>query len=211
VTKKIAILISGEGSTLQAFIDAQNAQKLQGEIVLVISNRPTANGLSRAKSANIPSISLDHQLFENRESFDIALADTIDQYKPDLIILAGFMRILSSFFVTKYQSKLVNIHPSLLPKYTGLNTHKRVLQAKESEHGCSIHFVTEQLDGGPVFAQAKIKVCQQDTETSLANKVHQLEHQLYIKSANLLLTGKLQLKNSLVYLNNEPMDDYIEL
>ncbi|MDQ7051169.1 MAG: phosphoribosylglycinamide formyltransferase [Enterobacterales bacterium] len=205
MNKSIAILISGEGTNLQAFIDAQKEQLLQGKIAVVISNQPQAKGLKRAQLANIPSDTINHKDFKNRDEFDYALSKTIDKYQPDLIVLAGFMRILGTPFVTKYQSKLVNIHPSLLPKFTGLNTHQKALDANETEHGCSIHFVTDELDGGPVFAQAKVKVSQQDNKHTLANKVHQLEHQLYVKCVNLLLSNRLTLNNQKVFYNNEPL------
>jgi len=211
MNKSIAILISGEGSNLQAFIDAQKEQLLQANIAVVISNQPQAKGLKRAQSANIPVETINHKNYKDRQEFDYALSKTIDKYHPDLIILAGFMRILGTPFVTKYQSKLVNVHPSLLPKFKGLNTHQKALDANETEHGCSIHFVTDELDGGPVFAQAKVRVSRQDNLVSLANKVHQLEHKLFVKCANLLLTEKLRLKNQRVYFNDEPLIDYIGL
>lgn len=211
MNKSIAILISGEGSNLQAFIDAQNQQLLQAKIAVVISNQPRAKGLKRAQLANIPTETINHKEFKDRQDFDNALSKIIDRYSPDLIVLAGFMRILGTPFVTKYQSKLVNIHPSLLPKFAGLNTHQQALDANESEHGCSIHFVTDELDGGPVFAQAKVKISPQDNKHTLANKVHQLEHKLYVKCVNLLLNKQLSLKKQQVYYKNKPLIDTIGL
>ncbi len=210
-SKKIVILISGEGSNLQAFIDAQKNNQLDAEIALVISNKPQAKGLKRAADAGIKTSVIDNKNYANSIEFDQALSQTIDECQPDFILLAGFMRILGSTFVTKYHAKLVNIHPSLLPKHTGLNTHQRVLQAGDNEHGCSIHFVTEQLDGGPLLAQAKIAVNQEDTEQTLAHRVRQLEHKLYLKTANLLLANKIKLVNNRVFYNDKPMDDYIDI
>ena len=189
---KLVILISGNGSNLQQFIDHIESGDLNAEIVAVISNRADAYGLERAKQAGIPSITLDHTQFADRESFDRALAKEIDQYQPDLIILAGFMRILTEGFVTHFKNRLINIHPSLLPKYKGLHTHKRALQDKQSEHGASVHFVTAELDAGKVIIQGIVPVKENDTEETLANRVHQIEHIIYPKAVKLLQQGKTE-------------------
>mgnify|MGYP003574090715 CR=1 FL=1 len=148
-------------------------------VVGVVSNKTDAYGLTRAKNADIETITLSHRDFESRESYDQALMAKIDQLQPDLIVLAGFMRILTPEFVQHYQGKLLNIHPSLLPKYQGLNTHQRAIDAGDKEHGVSVHFVTEELDGGPVILQAKVPVFDGDTSDDLAERVHEQEHRIY--------------------------------
>ena len=145
----------------------------------VISNKADAYGLTRAQQADIPALALSHKAFDSRESYDQALIEKIDAFSPDLIVLAGFMRILTPDFVQHFQGKLLNIHPSLLPKYQGLNTHQRAIDAGDSEHGVSVHFVTEELDGGPVILQAKVPVFEQDTAEELAARVHEQEHRIY--------------------------------
>lgn len=178
-TKKIVVLISGSGSNLQALIDGIDLGAINGQIVAVISNKPEVYGLTRAKHANIPAIVVDHRRFDGRQAFEQELSQTINQYSPDLIVLAGFMRILNSDFVQPYEGIMLNIHPSLLPKYKGLQTHRRALENGDSEHGVSVHFVTAELDGGPVIAQRTVKVETSDTEQSLRAKVQQQEHQIY--------------------------------
>ncbi len=175
----IVVLISGNGSNLQAIIDACDAGKINGKVTAVVSNRPGVYGLERAQNAEIDAIELDHKKFDSRPEYDQALRQVIDEYQPDVVVLAGFMRILTGSFVTHYQGKLLNIHPSLLPKYTGRNTHQRALDAGDKEHGVSVHFVTEELDGGPVILQAKVPVFAQDTAEDLAERVHEQEHGIY--------------------------------
>lgn len=177
--KKIVVLISGSGSNFQAILDHCQQGSIDGQIVAVISNRDDAFGLKRAEMAGIPGHFINHKSFNGREDFDQALIEAIDAYQPDLVVLAGFMRILSADFVRHYMGRLFNIHPSLLPRYKGLNTHQRVLDAGDSEHGCTVHFVTEELDGGPLVIQAKITLQTSDTIESLQTKVHALEHQIY--------------------------------
>lgn len=174
----IVVLISGNGSNLQAIIDAIDSKMWPIQIAAVISNKANAYGLQRAQKANIPTEVLSHQDFPTREAYDEALIAVIDHYKPKLIVLAGFMRILSAQFVHHYAHKLINIHPSLLPKYKGLNTHQRAIDAKETLHGCTVHTVTEDLDSGAVIAQMECTIEPEDTAESLQQKVHQLEHQL---------------------------------
>lgn len=175
----IVVLISGSGTNLQAIIDACETDKIQGNITAVISNKEDAFGLQRAANANIATHIVKHTDYESREKYDSALMNVIDQYQPTVVVLAGFMRILTAQFVQQYQGKLINIHPSLLPKYQGLNTHNRAIEAGDDVHGCSVHFVTEELDGGPVILQAKVPVFSDDDESSLAQRVHVQEHQIY--------------------------------
>ena len=174
----IVVLISGNGSNLQAIIDAEKAGAPY-HVAAVISNHADAFGLQRAERANIPHHVLDHRQYPTRDDFDQALADLIDQYRPQLVVLAGFMRILSNAFVDRFANRLINIHPSLLPKYPGLHTHRRALAAGDHMHGVSIHYVTHELDGGPIIEQAALEILKTDTEASLQQRVHQLEHVLY--------------------------------
>lgn len=175
----VVVLISGSGTNLQAIIDACASGKIQGQVTAVISNKDGVFGLERAAKANIPSQVLSHKNYDSRELYDQALIEEVDKYQPDVVVLAGFMRILTANFVEHYQGKLINIHPSLLPKYQGLDTHQRAIDAGDSEHGCSVHFVTEELDGGPVILQAKVPVFEDDDADTLAQRVHVQEHQIY--------------------------------
>jgi len=176
---KLVILISGRGSNMVSILDAIMANRLNADIVAVISNRPDAAGLSAAAAQGIVTDVVDHTEFDSRDTFDRALANTIDRFKPDLVILAGFMRILTPDFVAHFNGKLINIHPSLLPKFKGLNTHQRALEAKEAEHGATVHFVTAELDDGPIVLQARVPVLADDDATTLAKRVLAQEHQLY--------------------------------
>ena len=178
-TCDVVVLLSGSGSNLQALIDSKDVKESPATLRAVISNRADAPGLQRAMNAGIDTRVLDHTAFEGREAFDAALIDIIDTFNPHLVVLAGFMRILSADFVRHYQGRLLNIHPSLLPKYKGLHTHQRALEAQDREHGCSVHFVTEELDGGPLVVQAVIPVESEDTPSSLAQRVHAQEHRIY--------------------------------
>ncbi|NOR40032.1 MAG: phosphoribosylglycinamide formyltransferase, partial [Gammaproteobacteria bacterium] len=175
----VVILISGRGSNLQAIIDAIAEGTLPVDIRAVISNRPQATGLQAAKQAGITTAVVDHTLYKDRQTFDQTLQACIDQYQPALVILAGFMRILSTDFVAHYRGRLLNIHPSLLPDFPGLNTHQRALDAGRNAHGASVHFVTADVDGGPVVLQAPVPVQVHDTADSLAARVLEQEHQLY--------------------------------
>lgn len=174
----IVVLISGNGSNLQAIIDAQG-QGLDVNICAVISNRPDAFGLGRAKQAGIPAHLIDHTQFSNRAAFETELRAKIDAYQPRLVVLAGFMRRLTPSFVQHYARRMINIHPSLLPKYPGLNTHQRILAAGDTLHGITIHYVTAEVDAGPVICQASLWVQPEDTADSLAQRIHALEHRLY--------------------------------
>lgn len=191
----IIVLISGSGSNLQAIIDAIAAGQLNAEIRAVISNRADAYGLTRARNAQIPAEVLEHQNFDNREAFDQALMELIDSYQPELVVLAGFMRILTEDFVRHYSGRMLNIHPSLLPKYQGLNTHQRVLDAGDTEHGVSIHYVSSELDGGPIILQAKVSVFADDDKDRLAQRIHQQEHIVYPLVINWVAQGRIQMEN----------------
>ncbi len=191
---RLVVLISGNGSNLQAIIDNIANENLPAQIVAVISNKASAYGLERAKKAGIKHHVLSYNDFTDREHYDLALKNLIDEYQPDLIILAGFMRILSDEFVQHYSQKMMNIHPSLLPKYKGLNTHQRALDAGEKEHGCSVHFVTTELDDGPVILQAIVSIEDNDTAETLATRVHQQEHRIYPEAIRLFAEKKLKLK-----------------
>lgn len=192
-TCDVVVLLSGTGSNLQALIDSDDVKASPATLRAVISNRADAPGLQRAMNAGIDTRVLDHTAFEGREAFDAALIDIIDTFNPHLVVLAGFMRILSADFVRHYQGRLLNIHPSLLPKYKGLHTHQRALEAQDREHGCSVHFVTEELDGGPLVVQAVIPVESEDTPSSLALRVHAQEHRIYPLAVRWFAEGRLSL------------------
>lgn len=204
MTCRIVVLISGSGSNLQALID--QLDQSQGCIVSVLSNRADAYGLQRAQQAGIQTQVLSHKDFTSRELYDQALMERIDATRPDLVILAGFMRILSPAFVAHYEGRLLNIHPSLLPKYKGLDTHKRVLEAGDSEHGATVHFVTEELDGGPLIIQSRVAVFADDTEETLAARVQQREHLLYPLAMNWFACGRLKLTDEGVCLDGKPVE-----
>lgn len=187
----IVVLISGNGSNLQAIIDATKQKQHHININAVISDQATAFGLQRAKDAGLVTQILDPKLYADRPSYDHALAALIDRYQPKLVVLAGFMRILSADFVARFRQRLINIHPSLLPKYKGLNPHQRVLDADDTIHGCSVHFVSEELDGGTLIAQAQCTINANDSVVSLKEKVQQLEHQLYPQVIRRFATGEL--------------------
>ena len=193
---RLVVLISGNGSNLQAIIDEIENNNLPAQIVAVISNKPDAYGLERAKKAGIVQHVLSHRDFDDREQYDHQLKNIIDEYQPDLIILAGFMRILSNEFVEHYLHKMMNIHPSLLPKYKGLNTHQRALDAGDKEHGCSVHFVTPELDDGPVILQATVPVKDDDTAETLAARVYEQEHRIYPEAIRLFAENKINKQQS---------------
>ncbi len=190
--RRVVVLISGSGSNLQALIDEQTHDRLGGEIVAVVSNEPDAYGLVRAREAGIDAVVLPHREYESREAYDGALIKVIERHEPDLIVLAGFMRILTPRFVQRFLGRMLNIHPSLLPAYQGLDTHARALADGVAEHGCSVHFVTEELDGGPVVIQAAVNVAEDETEASLKEKVHAREHLIYPIAVKWFLEGRLQ-------------------
>lgn len=210
-TPAIVVLISGSGSNLQAIIDAVQEGRIRGHIAAVISNRPDAYGLKRASQAGIPTRVLDHSLYPERDQFDAELMSVIDEYQPQLIVLAGFMRILTESFVRHYEGRMLNIHPSLLPKYRGLNTHARAIDAGDSEHGVSVHFVTPELDGGPVILQARVPVESDETPQTLAARVQEKEHIIYPLAIGWYATGQLRLVNHLVQLNGKTIDAPLQL
>lgn len=217
---RVAVLISGSGSNLQAIIDSANrgdsANASVGpnsgyEICAVISNRPDAKGLERAASAAIDRVTLDHKLYPTREAFDEILASTLEGYQPDLIVLAGFMRILGDRFVQKFKGKLINIHPSLLPKYPGLHTHQRALEASDSHAGCTVHFVSEELDGGPAIIQAQTDITNCNDAAEVATQVQKLEHQIYPIAVGWFANKRLRFEHKHSFLDNTqlPASGYI--
>lgn len=201
----IVILLSGSGSNLQAIIEASQ-KDLAVDIRAVISNRVDAYGLQRAKKAGIPTANIEHAHFDSREAFDQALLQLIDQYEPALVVLAGYMRILSPEFVAHYQGRMLNIHPSLLPKFRGLHTHQRAIEEGEKEHGATVHFVTTKLDGGPGIIQARIAVEKNDTPETLAARVLEQEHRIYPQAIRWYAQGRLELKDEVAYLDGEALD-----
>ena len=196
-TFKVAVLISGNGSNLQALID--NFKKEEGiiEINCVISNKENAFGLERAEKASIDNHFIDHKKFKSREEFDKRLIQILEGYSPDLIVLAGFMRILSEVFVNKYIGRLINIHPSLLPKYPGLDTHKKVIKNQDTHHGVTVHYVDKTLDGGPICAQSKMEVTTTDVN-KLEEQIHKLEHEIYPLVVKQIADGKIAFKDGKV-------------
>ena len=193
---KLAVLISGSGSNLQAIIDRFSSDPTV-TISCVISNIQDAHGLERAKKAGIDNLVINHGAFLSREEFEEELIKALSEYNPDLVVLAGFMRILSEVFVNEYSEKLINIHPSLLPKYKGLDTHQRVIENQEEFHGVTVHFVDSTLDGGPISAQSSIKV-QTDDVNELKKSIHKLEHELYPRVIKDIADGNLFLSNGKV-------------
>lgn len=203
----LVVLISGSGSNLQAFLDAIRDGSLRAEIRAVISNRPQAQGLARAQRAGIPTHVLDHREYPSREAFDEALAQQVAGYQPDLVILAGFMRILTSSFVARFQGRLLNIHPSLLPKYPGLHTHQRAIDAGDSCAGATVHFVTDELDGGPPIVQAQVPIHPGDDADSLAARVLEQEHRIYPLAALWFCERRLRLENGKAVLDDTPLSE----
>ncbi|RKQ59063.1 formyltetrahydrofolate-dependent phosphoribosylglycinamide formyltransferase [Vogesella indigofera] len=190
--KNIVILISGRGSNMQAIVDAD----IPGaRIAAVIANRPDAAGLAWAAARGIATVGLDHKQFASREAFDERLAAEIDAFAPDLVVLAGFMRILTPAFTARYEGRMMNIHPSLLPSFPGLHTHQRAIDMGCKVAGCTVHFVTAELDHGPIVAQAVVPVLDDDTETTLAARVLQQEHRLYPEAVRRFAAGELQIRN----------------
>lgn len=204
-TPRVVVLISGSGTNLQALIDAQRGGELNVELAAVISNRPAVQGLMRAEHAGIPALVVDHTRFDQRESFDRQLQATIDEYRPDLVVLAGFMRILTPEFTAHYEGRMLNIHPSLLPKYQGLHTHERAIAAGDREHGVTVHFVTRELDGGPAVIQARVPIEPDDDPISLAHKVQRQEHRIYPMAVQWFCEGRIRMRDGQTLLDNEPL------
>ena len=202
---RVVVLISGSGSNLQALIDGVATGDLPIEIAAVISNRPDVMGLTRAANANIPTVVLDHKGFSSREAFDQELMRVIDTYNPGLVVLAGFMRILTPEFTEHYLGRMLNIHPSLLPKYQGLHTHQRAIDAGETEHGVTVHFVTAELDGGPAIVQAVVPVLPTDDANLLAKRVQRQEHVIYPLAVKWFAQGDLTMKEGKAVLKGETL------
>lgn len=201
----VVVLISGSGSNLQALIDGQNSGSLPIEIKAVISNKANVKGLDRARLNGIESLVIDHKNYPSREAFDQAMQAKIDEFEPKLVVLAGFMRILTPEFTQHYCGKMLNIHPSLLPKYQGLNTHQRAIDAGDSVHGVTVHFVTAELDGGPCVIQAKVKIHSSDTAQTLAEKIQKQEHVIYPQAVKWFAENALSLKQNTVWLNGQAL------
>ena len=206
----LVVLISGNGSNLQAIIDQCADKHINASICRVISNKADVKGLARAEAAGITTQVIDHTQYADRETFDAALIEVIDQCKPDLVVLAGFMRILTEGFVTHFKGRLINIHPSLLPKHQGLNTHQRAIDAGDSEAGASVHFVTEELDGGPVIAQAKVPVEANDTAETLAKRVLTVEHSIFPAVIGWVADKRLHLENNQIVFDQQTLSSPIQ-
>ncbi|MEY3264490.1 MAG: hypothetical protein RL717_1967 [Pseudomonadota bacterium] len=196
--KRIVIVISGRGSNMQAIIHAAAAQQWPGCIAAVISNKPDATGLLVAAEAGISTAVVDHRAYADRDAFDAALAEKIDSFAPDLVVLAGFLRILTRDFVHHYHGRLLNIHPSLLPSFPGLATHRQALSAGVKVHGATVHFVTPDLDHGPIVAQAAVSVMATDTESTLAARVLEQEHVIYPQAVRSFIEGRLRIEEGRV-------------
>jgi phosphoribosylglycinamide formyltransferase-1 len=194
----IVILISGRGSNMEAIVNAAQNEAWPAKIAAVISNRPEAGGLDFAKSHGIQTAVLDHRAYKDRASFDAQLVQLIDSYKPDLVVLAGFMRILTGDFVRHYEGRLLNIHPSLLPLFPGLHTHEQALEAGVAEHGATVHFVTEALDHGPMVIQATVPVLPGDTADTLAKRVLKQEHVIYPRAVRWFIDNRLSISDNRV-------------
>lgn len=204
--KSIVILISGRGSNMESLLDAVAAGELPVRVAAVLSNRPDAKGLQTAAARGVPTRVVDHKQFSSREDFDAAMAEAIDAFAPDLVVLAGFMRILTDGFVRHYAGRLMNIHPSLLPSFPGLHTHQRALEEGVRIHGCTVHFVTPTLDHGPVIVQAAVPVLDGDDESSLAARVLAQEHRVYPLAVRWFAEGRLQRLDGRVRLDAGQLD-----
>lgn len=205
-----AVLVSGGGTNLQAFIDEIGEGRLALELAVVISNNPDAGALERARRAGIASACVQNAHYAGRAEFDEALASAVDRYQPDLLLLAGFMRILTTAFVKRYAGRILNIHPSLLPRFPGLNTHQRAIDAGERVHGSTVHFVTEELDAGPRIMQGRVPVLPDDTAESLGSRVLTVEHKIYPASAALFAAGRVAYREGEVWLDGQPLKEPLQ-
>ncbi len=205
-----AVLISGSGTNLQAIIDEVAAGQLDLDLSVVLSNQPDAAGLERARKAGISVACVRHQDYPERKLFDAALAETLDKYQPELIILAGFMRILTPTFVNHFSGRVLNIHPSLLPKLPGLDTHQRAIDAGEEWHGSTVHFVTGELDGGPAIIQGRVPVMADDSAAELAARVLAVEHRIYPEAARMFAAGRLECRDGSVWLDGERLSEPVQ-
>ncbi|MDC2972191.1 phosphoribosylglycinamide formyltransferase [Gammaproteobacteria bacterium] len=200
--KKIVVLISGSGSNLEAIIESCAAKNINGRVIHVISNNPDAYGLTRAAKFNIPSTIIDHKKFSSRIDFENSLEDCLDTLSPDLIVLAGFMRILGTKITSKFSNKMINLHPSLLPMYPGLHTHEKVLENKDTHHGISIHYVSSELDAGPLIAQGFIDISKDETLENIIKRIHKIEHSLLPEIINEICNENIYLDNNEVKYRN---------
>jgi phosphoribosylglycinamide formyltransferase-1 len=198
MNRRIAILISGRGSNLVSLMEAARAPDYPAKIVVVVSNRPDAEGLNRAREAGIEALSIDHKAYSTRESFEQALDEALRARDIEFICLAGFMRVLTNWFVERWAGRMVNVHPSLLPLFRGTQTHRRALEEGVLVHGCTVHFVVPELDAGPIVAQAVVPVVPGDTEASLADRVLDREHRLYPQALRMICSGRARLDNGRV-------------
>ena len=203
--KKLVVLISGNGSNLQSILDACASGRINGSVAAVFSNKESAYGLTRAQQASVPGLALSPGDFSDREAFDRQLMQEIDAFEPDLVVLAGYMRILSSAFVAHYHDRLLNIHPSLLPKYPGLHTHRQALENGDKEHGTSVHFVTDELDGGPVVLQARVPIFSGDDEAEITARVQHQEHAIYPLAIGWFMDGRLVMREGKAWLDGQPL------
>ena len=207
---RVAILISGNGTNLQAFIDAVARGSLDIHLAVVLSNQPDAFGLVRATDAGIPTECVQNADYTDRETFDQAMVDVLEQHRVDLVVLAGFMRILSNVFIQHFEGRVLNIHPALLPKYPGLNTHQRAIEAGERWHGSTVHFVTEELDGGPGILQGRVTVLSDDTASLLSARVQAVEHKIYPRAAALFASGRIEFKDGDTWLDGARLDEPVQ-
>jgi phosphoribosylglycinamide formyltransferase-1 len=205
-----AVLISGSGTNLQAIIDEVAAGQLDLGLSVVLSNVPDAAGLERARTADIPTECIRHQDYAERTLYDAALVETLDRYEPDLVILAGFMRILTGTFVNHFSGRVLNIHPSLLPRFPGLDTHQRAIDAGEKWHGSTVHFVTEDLDGGPAIIQGRVAVMPDDSAPELAARVLAVEHKIYPEAARLFAAGRIEYREGSAWLDGARLDKPVQ-
>ena len=202
--KRVVVLLSGDGSNLQALLD--QSSNYQYEVVGVISNVPGAYGLERARQHKVAALELDHKIFSSRTAFDQRLVVEVNRFEPELVVLAGYMRILSPEFVEQFAGRLINIHPSLLPEYKGLGTYRRVLADNKSKHGCTVHFVTPELDSGAQILQASLDVSPDDNEESLKRRVQMMEHQIYPLAVHLITSGRVRLQKNVALLDQQLLD-----
>ena len=208
---RVAVLISGNGSNLQALIDARGQGRLRIDIVQVISNRADAMGLERAERAGIPVRVIDHREYSDRAAFDAQLAAGIQAEPPDLVVLAGFMRIIGPAVLDPFEGRMINLHPSLLPRYRGTNTYQRALDAGDAEHGASIHFVSEELDGGPVLSQLRIPILENDNKDTLAARLAPMEHRLLVSTIEFLTRHTVECRDEAIYVDHRPLGRPLQL
>ncbi|GMV29370.1 MAG: phosphoribosylglycinamide formyltransferase [Rhodanobacteraceae bacterium] len=211
VPLRVAVLVSGRGSNLQALIAAQRAGRLPIDIVVVASNRVAAEALRHAEAAGIPTLALDPAGMQDRPRYDAELMRRVGDYQPDLIVLAGFMRVLDAAAIAPWAGRIINIHPSLLPKYPGLHTHRRALDAGDTLHGASVHFVTAELDGGPVLARCEIAIEAGDDPESLSARLLPREHELLCRCVQWIAEGRARLRDNVVHFDDAPLSETLRV